>query len=160
MASDADARGPKRRQGLDGMCVAHHAGARRGARRHRASHAGLLGCSGRGLICSGAVIWPVLLRGPRRGCDPACCSSLPLTGACVFFVVFITVQLADYSEGSMGPDIHPYPEGSEDALMVCTHIAGQVFCENGRVGGWGYGQDPAVMQEHARAGNVYNGTRV
>jgi hypothetical protein len=28
------------------------------------------------------------------------------------------VQLADYSEGSMGPDIHPYPEGSEDALMV------------------------------------------
>ena len=28
------------------------------------------------------------------------------------------VQLADYSEGSMGPDIHPYPEGSESALMV------------------------------------------
>jgi len=110
------------------------------------------------------LLWCCYLAGalarPRRGCDPACCSSLPLTGACVFFVVFITVQLADYSEGSMGPDIHPYPEGSEDALMVCTHIAGQVFCENGRVGGWGYGQDPAVMQEHARAGNVYNGTHV
>jgi hypothetical protein len=54
----------------------------------------------------------------------------------------------------MGPDIHPYPEGSEDALMVCTHIAGQVFCENGRVWSWGYGQDPAVMQEHVRAGIV------
>jgi len=26
-------------------------------------------------------------------------------------------KLADYSEGSMGPDIHPYPEGAESALM-------------------------------------------
>ena len=32
------------------------------------------------------------------------------------------VQLADYSEGSMGPDIHPYPEGSESALMVRGHL--------------------------------------
>lgn len=44
----------------------------------------------------------------------------------MFFVVFSTMQLAEgYSEGSMGPDIHPYPEDSESALMVCPHIAGQ-----------------------------------
>ncbi len=24
-----------------------------------------------------------------------------------------------YSEGSMGADIHPFPEGAEDGLMVC-----------------------------------------
>ena len=86
---------------------------------------GAAGRGGRGLVCAGAI-WPVLLRRPLRGCDPACCSSLSLTGACVFFVVFSTMQLAEgYSEGSMGPDIHPYPEDSESALMVCPHIAGQ-----------------------------------
>ena len=35
--------------------------------------------------------------------------------------VLAAVQLADYSEGSMGPDIHPYPEGAESALMVRAH---------------------------------------
>ena len=30
----------------------------------------------------------------------------------------LLLQLADFGEGSMGPDIHPYPEGAESALMV------------------------------------------
>jgi hypothetical protein len=67
MASDAEARGPQRPQGLGGMCVAHHAGARWGARRHRASHAGLLGCSGRGLVLGlGCYLAGALARAPSR----------------------------------------------------------------------------------------------
>lgn len=29
----------------------------------------------------------------------------------------VSAQLAGFSEGSMGPDIHPFPEGAESGLM-------------------------------------------
>jgi len=35
-----------------------------------------------------------------------------------FFAQLAMTMLPGYSEGSMGPDIHPYPEGEESALMV------------------------------------------
>lgn len=44
--------------------------------------------------------------------------NLPLLFATPFPSQRLLFQLADFGEGSMGPDIHPYPEGAESALMV------------------------------------------